>query len=94
MIDLKKEIPDEDDDGFLVRNDDSAAEANKLVKSILKLVEDLPEEAEEFGDSVSSKALSIQEWVESKGKATEPQLKALENMEAGLERWNRSRDDY
>jgi len=65
------------------------AKALELADSILEKITDLPERAEEFGDSVESKVISISETIESRNHVTPAQMNALENMLAGVERWIR-----
>ncbi len=93
MMDLEKEIPGEDEEGFLTRSKDmdeeSAEEAYKIVKSILRMAESVPEKAEEFAAGVSETAVSIQSRIEKMGKATPKMISALTNMESGLSRWTK-----
>jgi hypothetical protein len=58
-----------------------------LCEAIYEMIDELPERAEEFGDSVKNKTLDIQKTIEDRNAATPAQVQALENMKAGLERW-------
>lgn len=62
-------------------------EALDICKEISNMVEQLPEQAEDFGQSVESKMLSIRDWIEKNDHATDKQVNALENMHAGLKKW-------
>jgi hypothetical protein len=66
---------------------DMVEEAQQLVDEILTLVDDLPEQAEEFGDSVRDKAMDISEFIEDRNHVTSGQLQALRNMREGIARW-------
>lgn len=63
------------------------ADALEIADSILMLVDDLPEEGEDFGLSVAEKAESIAANIRKHRRVTDGQLNALENMLAGVERW-------
>ncbi len=65
------------------------AEALEMCDSILELVLDLPEKAEEFADSIQTKAIDIKEFIEKNNKVTSGQFSALENMKRGAEKWRR-----
>ncbi len=76
-----------EDDGEDLRQADDAIER---CDNILKLIEeDLPERAEDFGESVAEKVRDIRAWIEENDHATENQRKALENMEQAVLRWIR-----
>lgn len=62
-------------------------EAERLLESIREGVECLPDEGEEFGQSVLEKAESIMEWAEKENFITPKQLEALENMDNGIQKW-------
>lgn len=63
--------------------------AIELCNEILDKLDELPEAAEEFSDSIKNKVLDIHEWVDSRNHCTKAQMGALENMLAGVERWIR-----
>lgn len=65
----------------------TAKEGLDLCKSLLEKVDELPERAEEFADSVRDKTENIQQWMEENDHATDAQITALENMESGVDRW-------
>lgn len=71
-------------------------EVNELLESIsdeaetiqmLYMEGDASEEAMEFAKSVTSNASSISETIKRAGRASERQIKALNNMLQGLEKW-------
>ena len=57
--------------------------------NILASCDEIPEEGEEFTLSVSEKVESIRDWCKAHGGVTEAQQQALDNMEAGVDRWLR-----
>jgi len=65
-------------------------DAKEVFFEIQDLVDQVPEGGEEFADSVMKKSLDIMSTVESMEGATENQLRALENMRNGLEKWVRN----
>lgn len=67
--------------------DRSVTEALEIAEEIESLAADLPEEGEEFGQSVSEKAADIAANIEKHNRVTDGQLDALENMLDGLRRW-------
>ena len=62
-------------------------DALEQCQAIEELIDDLPERAEDFADSVLEKIQSIASWIEEKEHVTEGQLAAIENMHAGVSRW-------
>ena len=58
-------------------------------ESIIDLIDELPERAYEFAESVGEKVRSIMETIEESGRVTEGQITALENIESGVSRWFR-----
>lgn len=64
-----------------------AAEACEQCDRIIELCGDLPDEAEEFSESVVEKCKSMRDWIEENGRVTDRQQEALDNMEAGANRW-------
>ena len=58
-----------------------------LCDEILELIEELPDDAEDFGMQVGERVDDIKEWIEDNERCTDPQATALENMKAGVERW-------
>lgn len=63
--------------------------AIELCNEIIDKLEELPEAAEDFADSVRDKVLDIHEWIDSRNHCTKSQYGSLENMLAGVERWIR-----
>jgi Fe-S cluster assembly scaffold protein SufB len=80
---------DFDDIDIPVNEDEDVKTANDLIEQIESIVEELPEEAEDFGMSVSETASDIAEHIEKRGRVTKKQITALENMLDGLQRWTR-----
>lgn len=64
-----------------------AQSAVRLGKEILAKVEDLPERAEDYAESVATKTTGILDWVESNNHVTKAQMDALRNMCSGVEKW-------
>jgi hypothetical protein len=62
-------------------------EGIQLCDHILDLLDELPEAAEEFADSVKAKVIDIHDWIEAKNHITDSQYHALERMLAGVEKW-------
>lgn len=61
--------------------------ALKQCDEICELIEDLPETAFDFGESVGEKVRGIAQTIERTNEVTKPQQSALDNMQAGVERW-------
>ena len=70
-------------------NQEGVDHAFEACDELLEVLDRLPEAAEEFADGVRDKALDIRATVERSGRATPGQLRALENMLRGAERWLR-----
>lgn len=65
-------------------------EVNECIQELAEQInesDNAPQAALDYADSVSEKAADIAETIESKGRASEKQVQALENMLRGLERW-------
>jgi len=63
-------------------------DALEIADEILDMIDnDLPEEAEEFAESVEEKVRDIRNWIEDHRHVTERQVEALENMKRGCEKW-------
>lgn len=72
-----------------------ATDAIDLCDEILSKLDDLPDEAEDFGLSVGQKAESIKVYIERNGYVTAKQKTALENMLEGVDRWlENDHDDF
>lgn len=67
----------------------AADEAVEQCDNILELIEELPERAEEFGDSVREKVESMKAWIVEHDHVTEAQQQSLTNMESAVLRWIR-----
>lgn len=68
---------------------ESYENAMSLIDEIRQLAEEVPVEGEDFAKSVLGKAASMEDNIESYESATSNQLRALENMANGLEKWVR-----
>ena len=64
-------------------------DAVEQCKELIAELADLPEQAEDFVDSVETKVLGIQEWIEEHKVVTHKQTEALENMQRGAQKWKR-----
>lgn len=66
------------------------AKAEQVYNEIISASEEIDnEKAEDFIDSVTTKAESIMNWVEENDHATSGQIASLQNMHDGLLRWMR-----
>ena len=67
-----------------------ALEVNERIQELAEQInesDNASQAALDYADSVSEKAADIAETIENKGRASEKQVQALENMLRGLERW-------
>ena len=64
-----------------------AREAFELATGILADLEELPEEANEFAESVGERVRSIRSYVEKFDRVSSKQMAALQNMRGGVDRW-------
>ncbi len=62
-------------------------EAINVGNKILKSIEEIPEEGQEFAYSIEEKTINIVSWIEENNRVTEKQETALDNMLGGLEKW-------
>ena len=62
-------------------------EIYQLADEISDLMDEMPERAEDFANSILDKSLGIINFIEDHDKVTLSQLEALTNMKAGLEKW-------
>ena len=62
---------------------------NEVTEQLSESDSDSAESGLEFIDSVFKKVESIQSWGKRHGEFTENQQKALDRMEAAVERWKR-----
>lgn len=53
------------------------------------MLDDLPERAEDFADSVRETLSSIRGWIEENSHVTPAQESAISNIEAGIGKWQR-----
>jgi hypothetical protein len=64
-----------------------------LCDEILELIEELPDAASDFGESIKDKVESMREWIEENETVTPKMYTALENMKAGCAKWLERSDD-
>jgi len=64
-------------------------EAIELCDDILSSLEDLPEHAEDFSDSVHEKVTSMRDWIDENERVTDKMISALENIQSGVSKWLR-----
>jgi len=64
-------------------------EAHAQAQELLELLDQLPDAAEEFAESVREKTEGILVWIEESEHVTDAQETALENMFLGAEKWLR-----
>jgi hypothetical protein len=57
------------------------------VDETLAMLDELPDQAEEFAASVEDKLEGIKAWIEEKEHATDRQVEAVQNMAAGARKW-------
>jgi len=62
-----------------------------IAESILEDIPSIPEEGEEFAESVEEKVQSMREWMEEKEWVTPAMAAALRNMREGVDKWLRPR---
>jgi hypothetical protein len=63
-----------------------------VIEETLDILDELPEEAEDFVSSVGEKLENMRNWIEEKDKVTDRMAEAIENMHGGALRWrNRGR---
>lgn len=58
-----------------------------IIDDIQMMADDVPERGADFAESVCDKTSDIGDTIEETGVVTEGQMKALENMREGLQRW-------
>lgn len=62
-------------------------QAIKDIDEILETLPDLPERAFDFASGVSDTLESIRAWILENEHVTEPQADAIENIDAGVQKW-------
>lgn len=62
-------------------------DALALCATVLDILPDLPERADDFRESVKEKVESIADWIADREHVTDEQVKALQNMKHGCEAW-------
>jgi archaellum component FlaC len=64
-------------------------QAEDLIEEINSLLEELPERAEDFYQSVSETVHDISIFIDKHRRVTKKQINALENMLYGIQKWSR-----
>jgi hypothetical protein len=64
-------------------------EALALADGILGDLDSIPDQGEDFRESVREKVEGMREWIEEHMQVTAKMVVALENMRAGVNRWMR-----
>ena len=62
-------------------------EALQVIEETLALLDDLPEQAEDFRESVQDKLENICDWVREREFVTDAQANAINNMARGVDKW-------
>jgi uncharacterized 2Fe-2S/4Fe-4S cluster protein (DUF4445 family) len=62
-------------------------EAIEYGEDILSALDDLPDRAENFAESVREKVESMVSWMVKNQKVTEKMITALQNIRGGVDRW-------
>lgn len=69
------------------KNNDDAKEAIESLEEIIEMCEDIPENGEEFAESVADNCRSMIEAIQNFNRVTKFQWNAIENWRSGVERW-------
>jgi len=64
-------------------------EAIEYADEILSDLDNLPERAEEFAESVREKVEGMKDWMEEHQAVTEKMVAALQNIRGGVDKWLR-----
>jgi hypothetical protein len=62
-------------------------EALELCDEIEEMLQDLPDRAAAFAQSVGEKIEDMGRWIEENEHVTQNQIDALQNMKSGCEKW-------
>lgn len=62
-------------------------EAIEYAEHILSDLDDLPERAEDFAESVREKVTGMKSWMVEHRRVTEKMITALQNIRGGVDRW-------
>ena len=57
------------------------------IDEVIEKIEDLPEKAEDFGQSAMQTLEGIQGWITSNEHITDAQMSAVDNIAQGVEKW-------
>ncbi len=69
--------------------DDEVLSAIELADEALEMIDDLPDAAYDFGESVKEKLTDIRSSIIQHNRVSDKQRQAIENMAAGIGRWVR-----
>ena len=70
-------------------NDCEWETALEHAEDLIVRAEDLPERAADFAESIQETLKGIAAWVEENEHVTDAQQTALDNIEGGVEKWER-----
>lgn len=65
------------------------AKCQQIIDDIDSLDENVQAKAQDFFESVSKRAGEIAETIETQGRVSSAQVKAIDNMHSGVRRWFR-----
>lgn len=68
-------------------NQSDADDAIGFADDILSMIDELPDRAYDFGESIREKVEGIKQTIEERQCVTHGQWEALDNMKGGVERW-------
>lgn len=93
-----RQLPGDPDSNWNKQDDDQAwkdavKQAADIVDSIDNAPEEIADKAMDFFESVRTGAVSIGETIEKTRRVSEKQQKALDNWEAGVNRWLENHHD-
>ena len=63
------------------------AQALTDIDEILETLPDLPERAFDFASSVHDTLENMRDWIVENEHVTDPQVAAIENIDAGVQKW-------
>ena len=70
-----------------IANIEDWEDALELCEGIIEKIDELPDRAQEFGESVGEKIRSISETIEQQERVSDRQLAAIQNMGRGVDKW-------
>lgn len=86
MTQAKPKHPRRQSDGDTIEPGDCNS-AIALIDATLEMLDEIPEEGEEFAVSVGAKLRNMRQSIEERGRFTERMQTAIENMHRGAVRW-------